>query len=55
MAIAKDELRRGGKDVGESALAVGFKSGSAFSTAFTRAVVCSPRQFADEANPAKSQ
>ena len=46
IAIAKDELRRGVSSIGEIALAVGFQSGSAFSTAFTRAVGCSPRQFA---------
>ena len=48
ISIAKDELRRGVSSIGEIALAVGFQSGSAFSTAFTRAVGCSPRQFADE-------
>lgn len=46
IAIAKDELRRGSRSVGEIALAVGFQSSSAFSTAFTRAVGCSPRRFA---------
>ena len=45
MAVAKDELRRGVSSIGEIALSVGFQSGSAFSTAFTRAVGCSPRQF----------
>ncbi|WP_446741720.1 AraC family transcriptional regulator [Silvibacterium acidisoli] len=47
IALAKDELRHGLRSVGEIALAVGFQSGSAFSTAFTRAVGCSPRQFAE--------
>ncbi len=47
IAIAKDGLRRGVSTISEIALAVGFQSGSAFSTAFTRAVGCSPRQFAD--------
>ncbi len=49
MAVAKDELRRGVSSIGEIALSVGFQSGSAFSTAFTRAVGCSPRQFAETA------
>ena len=49
IAVAKDELRRGVSSIGEIALAVGFQSGSAFSTAFTRAVGCSPRQFAEAA------
>jgi AraC-like DNA-binding protein len=47
MAVAKDELRRGTRGVGEIGLAVGFQSASAFSTAFTRAVGCSPRSFAE--------
>jgi AraC-like DNA-binding protein len=47
MAVAKDELRRGARSIGEIALAVGFGSPSAFSTSFTRAVGCSPRQFAE--------
>ena len=54
IALAKDELRRGVKTIGEIALAVGFQSGSAFSTAFTRAAGCSPRQFADGVNQNKS-
>ena len=54
IAIAKDKLRRGVSSIGEIALAVGFQSGSAFSTAFTRAVGCSPRQFADSASNNKS-
>jgi AraC-like DNA-binding protein len=45
MALAKDELRRGTKSIGEIALAIGFQSSSAFSTAFTRAVGCSPKRF----------
>ncbi len=46
MALAKDQLRLGRRGVGEIALAIGFQSASAFSTAFTRAVGCSPKQFA---------
>jgi AraC-like DNA-binding protein len=46
MALAKDALRSGRQSIGEIAFAVGFQSPSAFSTAFTRAVGCSPRQFA---------
>ena len=45
MALAKDELRRGTRSIGEIAVAVGFHSASAFSTAFTRAVGCSPKRF----------
>ena len=46
MALAKDELRRGSKSIGEIALAIGFQSSSAFSTAFSRAVGSSPKGFA---------
>lgn len=46
MALAKDALRAGTRSVGEIALSVGFQSPSAFSTAFTRAVGCSPTRFA---------
>ena len=49
MALAKDELRRGTRSIGEIALAIGFQSSSAFSTAFTRAVGCSPKRFAGSA------
>ena len=48
MAIAKDELRKGQRSVAEIALLVGFQSGGAFSTAFTRAVGCSPSNFAEK-------
>jgi AraC-like DNA-binding protein len=50
MALAKDELRGGTKSIGEIALAIGFQSSSAFSTAFTRAVGCSPKRFAASAH-----
>jgi AraC-like DNA-binding protein len=46
MALTKDALRRGAKSVGEIAFAIGFQSASAFSTAFTRAVGCSPGRYA---------
>jgi AraC-type DNA-binding domain-containing proteins len=46
IALAKDELSCGTKTIGEIALLVGFHSSSAFSTAFTRAVGCSPKRFA---------
>ncbi|MGJ5816545.1 AraC family transcriptional regulator [Paludibaculum fermentans] len=46
IALAKDELSCGTKTIGEIALSVGFHSSSAFSTAFTRAVGCSPKRFA---------
>lgn len=46
IALAKDELRRGARSSGDIALAVGFQSSSAFSTAFTRAVGISPTRFA---------
>jgi AraC-like DNA-binding protein len=42
MALAKDDLIRGKRSVGEIALAIGFQSSSAFS----RAMGCSPKQFA---------
>ncbi len=45
MALAKDELRRGKRSIGEIALAIGFQSSSAFSTAFTKAEGVSPRAF----------
>ena len=48
MALAKDELRRRAHGIGEIGLLIGFQSASAFSTAFTRAVGCSPRQFAED-------
>ncbi|HEY0255036.1 MAG TPA: helix-turn-helix transcriptional regulator, partial [Kofleriaceae bacterium] len=46
MALAKDELRKGQRTVAEIALRIGFQSAAAFSTAFTRAVGCSPSSFA---------
>jgi AraC-like DNA-binding protein len=49
MARAKDELRLGKLSLGEIALAIGFRSSSAFNTAFSRAVGVSPRRFAASA------
>jgi AraC-like DNA-binding protein len=54
MALAKDQLTRGTKSIGEIAFAIGFQSPSAFSTAFARAVGCSPRRFARIANQVAS-
>jgi AraC-like DNA-binding protein len=48
IALGKDDLARGTITIGEIALSVGFHSSSAFSTAFTRAVGCSPKRFAVE-------
>jgi AraC-like DNA-binding protein len=45
MALAKDALIRGAESVGEIAFAIGFQSTSAFTTAFTREVGCSPKRF----------
>ena len=46
MARAKDELRQGVRRTAEIAFLVGFQSASAFSTAFSRKVGCSPKVFA---------
>lgn len=46
MALAKDALRRGTQSIGEIAFSVGFQSASAFSTAFSRVVGCSPKRYA---------
>lgn len=45
MALAKEALSLGNKSVSEIAFAIGFQSSSAFTTAFTRAVGCSPTRF----------
>lgn len=47
IALAKEALGSGTARIEEVAFSIGYKSGSAFSTAFTRAVGCSPRQFAE--------
>ena len=48
IAVAKKKNDRmdGRRSIGEIALAIGFQSSSAFSTAFTRVVGCSPTRFA---------
>ena len=45
MAVAKDELRRGERNVAEIAFLIGFQSGAAFTRAFTRSVGCPPSGF----------
>ncbi|QEE27253.1 AraC family transcriptional regulator [Terriglobus albidus] len=52
IALAKDALCRGQQTIGEVAVSIGFKSSSAFSTAFSKAVGCSPRMYLSRANPA---
>ena len=53
MALAKDALRSGGRRLAEVAFTCGYGSVSAFSTAFRRAVGCSPARYArpPEADP----
>lgn len=46
MALAKDALRRETQSISEIAFSVGFQSASAFSTAFSRVVGCSPKRYA---------
>lgn len=46
MALARDKLRAGALSIGAIAAAVGFQSQSAFSTAFTRCVGCTPTSYA---------
>lgn len=46
MAVGKDLLRSGGQSLDEIAMATGYGSASAFSTAFTRTVRSSPARFA---------
>jgi len=55
MALAKDKLRQGTLSIGEIAFQIGFQSSSAFSTAFTRSVGCSPKRFAAGARDAKPE
>ncbi|GLR55833.1 AraC family transcriptional regulator [Rhizobium indigoferae] len=53
MALAKEALKSGTARVEEIAFSIGYKSASAFSTAFTRAVGCSPSRFAER--PSRSE
>ena len=46
MALAKEALSLGAQSVSAIAFSIGFQSSSAFATAFTRAVGCSPTSFA---------
>ncbi len=50
MALAKEALKSGTTRIEEIAFSIGYKSASAFSTAFTRAVGCSPSRFAESAS-----
>lgn len=47
MSLARDALRRGTRSISELASATGYRSDSAFSTAFRRVVGSSPHQFRD--------
>lgn len=49
MALAKEALKSGTTRIEEIAFSIGYKSASAFSTAFTHAVGCSPSRFAERA------
>jgi AraC-like DNA-binding protein len=53
MALAKDGLLSGTRSIEEIAFSIGFQSSSAFSTAFTRMVGCSPTRFAGTRRPAE--
>jgi AraC-like DNA-binding protein len=45
MALAKEELRNGTRSIKEIAFNIRFQSSSAFSTAFTRSIGCSPKRY----------
>ena len=49
MSLARDALRRNNRSLSELALATGYESESAFSTAFRRVAGASPKQFRDRA------
>lgn len=53
MALAREALKSGTARVEEIAFSIGYKSASAFSTAFTQAVGCSPSRFAER--PSRSE
>ncbi|WP_037086800.1 AraC family transcriptional regulator [Neorhizobium vignae] len=50
MALAKEALKFGTARMEEIAFSIGYKSASAFSTAFARAVGCSPSRFAESSS-----
>ncbi|MBB3148426.1 AraC-like DNA-binding protein [Phyllobacterium trifolii] len=50
MALAKEALTSGTARMEEIAFSIGYKSASAFSTAFTRAVGCSPSRFTESSS-----
>ncbi|NRP89214.1 RCS-specific HTH-type transcriptional activator RclR [Ensifer adhaerens] len=50
MALAKEALKSGTAGVEEIAFSIGYKSASAFSTSFTRAVGCSPSRFTESSS-----
>lgn len=50
MALAKEALRSGTPRVEEIAFSIGYKSASAFSSAFTRAVGCPPSRFTESSS-----
>jgi AraC-like DNA-binding protein len=51
MALAKDALRLGDGRLADVAFASGYQSASAFSTAFSRVVGCSPARYAAQRRP----
>ncbi|GAA3552569.1 AraC family transcriptional regulator [Microlunatus spumicola] len=51
MSLARDALRRNTRSISELALATGYESESAFSTAFRRVAGASPKQFRDRTAP----
>jgi AraC-like DNA-binding protein len=55
MAVACDALRFSGRSLAEIALATGYGSASAFSTAFTRTVGRSPARFARDSRRVRSE
>ncbi|MCB0195032.1 MAG: AraC family transcriptional regulator [Anaerolineae bacterium] len=54
MALAKDALLHSDKSLTEIAFDIGYQSASAFSTAFSRIVGCSPTQYVTEATREKA-
>ncbi|MFE0418452.1 helix-turn-helix transcriptional regulator [Streptomyces tendae] len=54
MSLARDALSRGTHSISELAFATGYKSESAFSTAFRRVTGSSPKQFREASNRCES-